>query len=246
MIAESALDETQRTELLKSQRTVLRKARLLAPKADAELSRLESQPTAPADDNTTGAKDATSEQNDAAPAATGPDPEAMKAGYRKAIELAPTAVHEMEAAIDQLTKKDDATAGRHAEEARRILEEIQQAQPRQESEDDQQKDDQQKDEQNKDDQQPDDESKKQDSEKKDSKDGKSKADEKSKNENKDKKSDQKQKSADDQKSEQPQQISQDRVEDALRRVRERQQQKRERDREARARVTGRATVEKDW
>ena len=41
-------------------------------------------------------------------------------------------------------------------------------------------------------------------------------------------------------------MSPDRIEDALRKVRERQQEKRERDREMRARIIGRTPVEKDW
>ncbi len=49
----------------------------------------------------------------------------------------------------------------------------------------------------------------------------------------------------DQKQPQPQ-VSRDRIEEALRKVRERQQEKRERDRKMKARVFGRVPVEKDW
>jgi hypothetical protein len=41
-------------------------------------------------------------------------------------------------------------------------------------------------------------------------------------------------------------MSQDRIEEALRKVREREAEKRERDRQMKARAYGRPSVEKDW
>ena len=92
---------------------------------------------------------------------------------------------------------------------------------------DQQKNDQQKKDQQKDDRE------KKDQQKKDQ--------EQKKQEEPSKSDEQKQ----DQKQPQPQ-VSRDRIEEALRKVRERQQEKRERDRMMKARVFGRVPVEKDW
>ncbi len=70
------------------------------------------------------------------------DPEQVKAGLRKAIELAPQAVSAMESAIESLHRKDWQQAGVAAEEARRILEEIQKAQPKNEQKPNEQPQDQ--------------------------------------------------------------------------------------------------------
>ena len=63
------------------------------------------------------------------------DPKEMKAGYQKAIELAPKAVEQMERAVKSLKQKDPPAAYPPAEEARKILEEIQKAQPKQDQQD---------------------------------------------------------------------------------------------------------------
>jgi len=225
--------------LAESQEKTLRKARLLSPKAEAELNRIENQPTPDvATDPTLAASDPNS------PEASSPqptvDPEEVKAGLRKAIELAPKAVVEMEAAVKQLLKKDGAAAGTHAEEARRILAEIQQAQPKNEDQDqknnDQDQDQKKKEEQENRDQK--DEEQKKDSDKKEQPD-EEKSDEEKSGEEKDEKQTGKEQPK-------PQQVSQDRIEEALRAVRERQQEKRERDQETRLRIIGPATVDKDW
>lgn len=231
-LSPDTIEADQLEKLTRSQETTLRKARLLAPKAQAELDRAESQPAPETDSTPPG--DGTSEQPPV-------DPEAIKAGLRKAVELAPKAVEAMEAAVDQLQKKDTTTAGTHAEEARRILEEIQQAQPENEQQDqDQQEKEDQKDQEN-DDQENDDQKQKKDGDKdKEQKD--KKQDDKKDQDNR--KQDQKEQQSDSKQNQQ--QASKDRIEDALRKVRERQQEKRERDREARARMPGRAPVDRDW
>ena len=68
------------------------------------------------------------------------DPKQIKAGYQKAIELAPRAVEQMERAVKSLKQKDPQAAYPPAEEARKILEEIQKAQPRQDQQDQKQQD----------------------------------------------------------------------------------------------------------
>ena len=140
---------------------------------------------------------------------------------------------------------------RRPTQARKILEEIQKAQPRQDQQDQKQQDQNKKNEdqkkQDQKDQQKKDEQKKEqqkdDREKKDQekKDQEKKDQEQKKQEEPNKSDEQKP----DQKQPQPQ-VSRDRIEEALRRVRERQQEKRERDRMMKARVFGRAPVEKDW
>lgn len=255
--------------LVRDQEKALRKARLLAPKADAELKQLESQPPAvsPADPATVKPATGNADAVDASQPAS-PDPEEVKAGLRKAVELAPAAVEAMESAVQSLRRQEVASAAPFAEEARRILEEIQQAQPKQpqdpqeqnEKQDEQQeqknddkgdqqqnnKSDPQKDQQDGDDQQ-----KKQD----ESSDNKKDADKKTDADQKQQDQKSGEKKTEEKKSEspsgqpadeQPRPVSQDRIEEALRKVRERQQEKRERDREIRARVFGRAPVDKDW
>ncbi len=58
------------------------------------------------------------------------DPKQIKAGYQKAIDLAPRAVEQMERVVKSLKQNDAQAAYPPAEEARKILEEIQKAQPR--------------------------------------------------------------------------------------------------------------------
>ena len=264
-------NDSELLRLLEQQSKTLRKSRLLAPKAQAELSRLDANPSesvsaAPVPEGTA----------DADPANPMPapqvDPEKIKLGLQKAVDLSPKAVEAMELAVDHLQRKDPKSAAAPAEEARRILEEIQNAQPEQPQQDqDKQKQDEQKnDDQQKENQQNDDNKKSQD-QKQDSKqkqnekkqgedqqekkndDQKKQSDQKKNDEQKrdqeksgNKSDDSKNKSqASDSNSEQPQ-VSPDRIEEALRKVRERQQEKRERDREMRARIIGRTPVEKDW
>jgi Ca-activated chloride channel family protein len=128
-----------------SQERTERRTQLLKLKAEAELARL---PVAkPADAKTKGP--ATTPKKDASANAnpSQPDPKELAAGYQKAIELAPRAVDEMEKALTALKQKDRAAAYPPAEEARRILEEIQKAQPKNPQQD-QNKQDQDKQEQN--------------------------------------------------------------------------------------------------
>jgi hypothetical protein len=273
-----ALDESALQRLLEQQSTALRKARLLAPKAQAELSRLEANTSAasaaaPVPEASPDA--ATTDQNPAPQV----DLEKLKLGLEKAVELSPKAVEAMQLAVDHLQRKDPKAAAAPAEEARRILEEIQNAQPEQPQQDQNNEDqkEQKKDDQSQKNDEQQDQNKKKDDGKKSSeqkKDSKDKQTQKDQNENKQDKKNEEQKKQGDQKkddkqkqdqdksgskssdskdkkqpsesnSEQPQ-VSRDRIEDALRKVRERQQEKRERDREMRARIIGRTPVEKDW
>lgn len=209
---------------------VLKRARLLGPKAEDELKRLEEAPpqqTPP---------DAQGQGGDEQGAAV--DPEEQKAGYRKAIELSPKAVEEMEAVVKSLGAKDRVTSGKHAEEARRILEEIQKSQPKnpqQNKQNDQQDQQQKQDQDQKSDSNEDQKGNQQDEQ-----------EQKKEDQSSDKKDD---KSGQDQKpgsKQQQAQVSKDRVEDALRKVRERQQEKRERDKKMKAQFLGKGQVDKDW
>lgn len=219
------------------QTKTLKRTRQLGPKAEMELERLEKTP---ATDEKNG-KDQQPQPN-AGPTQQGVDPEQAKAGYRKAIELAPQAAEQMEAAVKALEKKDRTVAGQHAEEARKILELIQQAQPKndqqqnQQNQDQQQKQDQNQQNQKDQEQQQKDQQKKEEQQQsdKDKKDKQDKKDQQSKDQSKN--SEQKQQAA----------VSKDRIEDALRKVRERQQEKRERDRKMKGLMLGRTPVDKDW
>lgn len=73
------------------------------------------------------------------------DPEKVKAGYRKAIELAPKAVEKMNSAATSLRAKKAEAAYPDAEEARKILEEIEKAQPKDENKEQEKKDQEKKD-----------------------------------------------------------------------------------------------------
>jgi Ca-activated chloride channel homolog len=243
--------------LTEIQERTLRRTQLLKLKAEAELARPD-PPQSPAGQQKGQAPPSGKDDpNDADAAKSKPvDPKQIKAGYQKAIELAPKAVEQMERAVKSLKQKDPQTAYPPAEEARKILEEIQKAQPNDDKQDqnknnDEQKKQDQKDQQKNDQQKKDDQEKKdqqkKDQEKKDQekKDQEKKDQEQKKQEEPNKSDEQKQKQ--DQKKEQPQpQVSRDRIEEALRKVRERQQEKRERDRVMKARMIGRAPVEKDW
>jgi len=223
--------------LTRLQERTHRRTQLLKLKAEAERERLEKSPPA-----------APQEKDKNAPSGK-PDPEQLKAGYQKAIELAPRAVEQMEHAVKALKQKDRQSASPPAEEARKILEEIQKAQPQNKSpdqknqdqkknEDQQKKNEDQKKQEQKDQQ-------KQEPQKKESPKQEPKKD-KSKKEQQPGKSDaQKQQKKKEEPQPQPQ-VSRDQIESVLRKVRERQQEKRERDRMVKARVYGRVPVEKDW
>jgi Ca-activated chloride channel family protein len=213
--------------LLQLEERTARRTRLLKLKAEAERTRLEQAPP-----ERGAAAPRPPSGNDPGAAAPKPiDPEQLKAGYQRAIELAPRAVEQMEHALEALRKKDRPAAYPPAEEARKILEEIQNAQPRNDEpkEQDKKKEDQPKPDRQ---DQPKQEQPKQEQPKDDRQ-----------------KQDQQKKEAVPKKQEQAQpepQVSPDQVEAALRRVRERQQEKRERDRMMKARMFGRVPVEKDW
>ena len=226
---EIAEDDLPKVEEIQSR--VLKRARLLAPKAEAELKRLEEAPPQQAAPDAQGKEPGGEEQ------AASVDPEEQKEGYRKAIELSPKAVEAMEAAVKSLHQKDRTSAGQHADEARRILEEIQKAQPKNKQQQNNQNDQQkQQQNQNQDQEQNSDQNQDQD---RDQKDDQQKKDDQSS----DKKEQQEPKP--DAKSRQGQ-VSKDRIEDALRKVRERQQEKRERDKKRKAQFLGKGQVDKDW
>jgi len=233
--------------LTEMQERTLRRTQLLKLKAEAELARLKKQPPPGAgpdgDDSSSGKANG---RNAPAGKSKPVDPEQEKAGIEKAIELSPQAVGHMERAAKALKQKDRQAAFSPAEEARKILEDIQKAQPRKDAQDQKQQDqdkkkedhqkadqkEEQKNDQQKSDQQKDDQEKK---------DQQKKEQEQKKQEEARKSDEQPQ----DQKRPEPQ-VSRDRIEEALRKVRERQDEKRERDRKMKARVYGRVPVEKDW
>jgi Ca-activated chloride channel homolog len=243
------VNEKDWTDLLARQEIALRKTRLLGPKAESELVQVESQPKPDEAATNDATKGDPAEVGEALMGAEQKvDPEVIKAGYQKAIELAPKAVQEMEAAVKQLGKRDREQASNHAEEARRILQEIHDAQPKQSQQD--QKDQEKQQDKNEQQEKKEGEQKNEDKEKekKDSKDEQDKQGDKDKEKKEEKKSseeDQKDKGKKEEQRQEPK-VSQNRIEEALRRVREREQEKRERDRELKARVMGRVPVDKDW
>jgi Ca-activated chloride channel homolog len=228
-----------------------RRTQLLKLKAEAELERLEKSPppdAAPKGHDATPTKKNSPGAADAQPST--PDPKQMKAGYQKAIELGPRAVEKMEQVVKSLKKKQRPAAYPPAEEVRKILEEIQKAQPKQDEKDqnkqnqDRKKEDQKNQDEQKKDQKDEQKKEQQKKEERDKKDEQKKQEEK-KQQEESKKSDQG-KQDEQQKQQQQQQVSRDRIEEALRKVRERQQEKRERDRTMKARLFGSVPVEKDW
>lgn len=277
---EVAVDDAELRNWLEQQSKTLRKARLLAPKAQAELSRLEANPAEAV--TPAPVPETLSDTDPAKPMpASQVDPEKIKQGLQKAVELSPKAVEAMQIAVDHLQRRDPKSAAAPAEEARRILEEIKNAQPEQPQQDQDKKDqsDEDQNDQNQNEQEKNDQSRKNYEQQKDKKnddkksqeqdeDSEQKRNEKNQDHDKQKKKNDDQKKTDQQKqdqeksgnksadsknksqasdsnSEQPM-VSRDRIEEALRKVRERQQEKRERDREMRARIIGRSPVEKDW
>jgi Ca-activated chloride channel homolog len=240
--------------LKEMQERTLRRTQLLKLKAEAELARVEKSP--PPEPAQKGNDSPTGRDEPRAAAGPGPkpvDPKQIKAGYQKAIELAPGAALQMERAVKSLNQKDAPAAYPAADEARKLLEEIQKAQPKQDQQEQKKKDEEQqkkkeqkdqekKDEQKKD-QQKNDPEKKDEQNKDQQKDDQEKKDQQKKDQQ-EKKQDEPKKS-DEQKQDQ-QQVSRDRIEEALRKVRERQQEKRERDRRMKVRLSGSVPVEKDW
>jgi Ca-activated chloride channel family protein len=241
------------------QERTLRRTQLLKLKAEAELERAEKSP--PPEPVQKPREKAAGNDEPTPGAAAGPkpvDPKLVKVGLQKAIELAPQAALQMEQAGKSLKRNDSKTAYPPAEQARKILEEIQKAQPKQ---DDQDQKKQEENKKNEDKPKQDQDKKNEDKKKQDQKDQEKKDDQKKDQQKEDQeqkdqqkkdqdkqKQDQQNKADDkkqDQKQEQPQ-ISRDQIEDALRKVRERQQEKRERDRVMKARVLGRVPVDKDW
>ncbi|HYG74534.1 MAG TPA: VWA domain-containing protein, partial [Planctomycetota bacterium] len=218
------LSEEELKELTDAQEQTLRRTALLKPKAEAELKRMEAMPQQPAPQ----APPPDPNDPNASKQPQQVDPEKVKEGYRKAIELAPKAVEKMTSAVLKLREKKADAAYPDAEEARRILEEIVKAQPPNPNQDknkDQKNQDSNQNEQKKD------EEKKKDQEKKDQdKDDKEKQDQKK-----------------DEKAQKPEEKkSADAIEDVLRKVREREKQKRDRDKELKARIMGQMPVDKDW
>ena len=231
--------ENQLPQVTQTQQRTLHKSRMLAPRAEMELQQLEA---APAVDREPQEPPKSDEGSNGLTESTSPkqfDPEEAKAGLRKAIELAPKAVIEMESTLEFLQQKEWAKAYAAAEEARRILEEIQQAQPKNE----QQNQDNQQQEQNQQQQEQQQDSQQRNADQQDpSKENKS--DEKQNNKPEDKQKPDQQPSQDKQPAKP--QVSPERMAEALRKVRERQQEKQDRDRQMRAQILGRAPVEKDW
>ena len=123
-------EEDELAPLTEIQQQTLRRTQLLKLKAEAELERLQKpQPPDAAqkkDDSSPG------KGNPQDPAAAQPkpiDPKMIKAGFQKAIDLAPQAALHMERAVKSLKQKDPKAAYPPASLARQILEEIQKAQP---------------------------------------------------------------------------------------------------------------------
>ena len=230
--------EDELKEIVETQERTLRKSILLAPKAEMELKQFENSP--PTTPDLSKANTGVPGDPNQPPQEPPVDPEEVKAGYEKAMELAPLAVEQMKNAIDFLRQKSPKNAAESAKEARRILEEIQKAQPKKKQDQNQDQKDQQ-DQKNKDDQK---------SDSKDEKDSQSKdpqkPDEKKPEENKSDTNKDKQSEKDQSQSQPKPQVSPDRIEEALRKVREREEEKRDRDREFKAKILGRLPVDKDW
>jgi Ca-activated chloride channel homolog len=232
--------------LTEMQDRTLRRTQLLKLKAEAEMARLEKSPPPDAEQKGHDPSAGKDDPKDAGPAKPKPiDPKLIKAGFQKAIELAPRAVLQMERAAKSLKQKDPQTAYSPAEEARKILEEIQKAQPKQDQQDQKQQDQKKKEDQQKQDQQKNDQQKKEQEKKEQQKDDQEKKDQQKKDQEQKKQNEPSKSEEQNQKQPEPQ-VSRDRVEEALRKVRERQQEKRERDRKMNVRVFGNVPVEKDW
>ncbi|MCY3024532.1 MAG: hypothetical protein NTW87_36620, partial [Planctomycetota bacterium] len=207
-------------ELAELQEKTAHRTELLKAKADAELKQVEQMPQPPAQPNPPpGPKDPKTDDSKQPQGPAPVDPEKLKEGYRKAVELAPKAVEKMNSAAGKLRGKKTEAAYPDAEEARKILEEIAKAQPKNEQQKQQDKKDQEKKDQDK---------QKQDEQKK--------QDEKKEEEQKQEKQQEEQR-----------QMTQDQINAVLRKVREREKEKHERDEKMKAMILGGTPgVEKDW
>ena len=259
------LNKEQIEELAEFQSDVRRRTEALTYKAEKELTMLEKN-APPADGGATKEKkekewltleDVEREEaqkkkalsaqppKDAKPedADAPPDPAAIKKGLEKAIELAPKAAEKMNLAAGQLNKQERDAALPDAVEARRILKEILDAQPKQKKKD--QKQDDKKEQQKKDQEQGKQE------QNKDKQDQKKKDDEKKQDEEQQKK-DQEKKDQGKQQSgkqgqEKQQSMSKEQAEELLRKVQEREMQRRKVKADEKQAIYGRLRgVEKDW
>ena len=230
-------------KLVDQQLRTLKRTQLLIPKAEMELEQLEQRAAADSNSQTDQPGEPKLDESDSAQQTV--DLNQAREGFRKAIELTPEAVKQMDAAVQSLKQQDRRSATRQTAEARRILEEIQRAQPKKDQKQDPKQQDQDtQDQQNqKKDGEQDQQNEQQDKEQQDK-------EQKDQSQESDDKKSEKEKSQEQGKSDkqrpQPGHISQDRVEDALRKVRERQQEKRERDRKMKGQFLGRVPVDKDW
>jgi Ca-activated chloride channel family protein len=225
--------------LSKDQLSTQKLARLLAPKAQAALTEIRNSQRETASD---------AEPNGM------PEEDPQKQRRRmealeKGIELAPRAVDAMESAVSQLKSGNPMSAYKGAEEARSILEELMKAlqdpegkkrdQEKQDSESqtDPSKNnssDDDKKEQGKSDREKQQEQNKSDPNEQDKDTQKNEANAPVKNE------------ANKEPPPNGSKLSKDRLEEALRKVRERESEKRERDKQLRVKALGRPMVEKDW
>ncbi|MGD0088774.1 MAG: VWA domain-containing protein [Planctomycetota bacterium] len=163
---EKLLSDEESVELAEEQGHTGRRTVLLKLKAEQELKHAEQmpagqpQPAPPVQQP--GPKSSQDDDKKPAQPPAQLDPEKIKAGLRKAVELAPKAAEKMSAAAGSLRDKKAEEAYPNAEEARKILDEIAKAQPKQENKDqkkDQEKKDQKKDEEKKDEQKKDEQKK---------------------------------------------------------------------------------------
>ena len=258
---EASTDQVSKKTIREQQR-VLERAMTLQPKAEGMLAEFSSSESSEEVEPGTPEGGMTPEQK-----------EELKGFLAKAVELSPKAVAEMRSAIESLNKNDGSESLMHAGEARRILEEIQKKQPKnqdqqQDNQDQQQQDSSDQQEQNQDkdsDQQDQKNEKKEDDSSKESDDQKKAAEEKSdqkenaesekdqnsgddsdKNKEQDKPKENDKKSSDEKADSGDKKPSQDRIAEALRKVREREAEKRDRDRQRRLKAYGQLSVEKDW
>lgn len=238
------------------ERTMLR-AKTLAPKAQAALAELlkAESPVPTESPLQSGSGEQIGAQEQASTTEETNRQDAID-GMQKAIELAPQAVVEMQSAQESASRNELLQAWKHADEARRILEEIASSQPKppqqEEKQDDQKKqndknnqenrDNENQGQQNNDQEKPDKQKPTQEDQNDKKQDGQSNSD----------KPDQEQPDVKDEPRENPDSTSDarpptpDRITEAIRKVREREAQKRERDRQVREIFSGQWSVEKDW
>lgn len=262
---EESTTESVSTKTIREQQRVALRAMTLKPKAEGMLAELSST-----DESSQQSKEQTANQMPE------DQKEQKKKFLNKAIELSPNAVAEMKSSTESLNKNDGQTALIHAREARRILEEIKKEQKSEEQnqnqdnqnqdskeqneqsqessgdeQQEQQKSDQQKDQS--DDKQKDSSDESNDQSKpNEQEDGKDKKSSDDRDDQQDEKTKEDQKEKDSNGAADPKSLkddkkpSQDRIAEALRRVREREAEKRDRDRQRRLKAYGQYSVEKDW